>query len=299
MDRGVPTEETLQAMRTSARPIYYLVGTPRGKLTQLEQAFLTQPWQQIRDEVQVRLLPREGELYVLARSDGRVHKERAMRRRRLKKLWQRLKELQSQKITRDTLLLKIGAAKKEAGRVYALVDLILPKPGEPVNPQTFTFRLRKEKLRELLRREGCYLLRSNLTHQDPAYLWEYYTQLTEVEQAFKELKGDLSIRPIYHQTDNRIEAHIFVAFLAYCLQVTLKFQAKQQAPGLTPRSILEKFAALQMVDVHLPTTDGRRFILSRYTQPDKDQKLLLHQLKLTLPQEPPPCLAVKESSVPN
>ena len=112
------------------------------------------------------------------------------------------------------------------------MDLILPKPGEPLNPQTFTFRLRKEKLRELLRREGCYLLRSNLTHQDPAYLWEYYTQLTEVEQAFKELKGDLSIRPIYHQTDNRIEAHIFVAFLAYCLQVTLKFQAKQQAPGL-------------------------------------------------------------------
>ena len=299
MDRGIPTEETLQAMRTSARPIYYLVGTPRGKLTQLEQAFLTQPWQQIRDEVQVRLLPREGELYVLARSDGRVHKERAMRRRRLKKLWHRLHDLQSQKITRDTLLLKIGAAKKEAGRVYALVDISLPKPREPVNPETFTFRLRKEKLREMRRREGCYLLRSNLTQQDPAYLWEYYTQLTEVEQAFKELKGDLAIRPIYHQTDNRIEAHIFVAFLAYCLQVTLKFQAKQQAPGLTPRSILEKFAALQMVDVHLPTTDGRRFILSRHTQPDKDQKLLLHQLKLTLPQQPPPYLAVKGSSAPN
>jgi transposase len=156
MDRGIPSEETLQAMRTSARPIYYLVGTPRGKLTQ--------PWQQIRDEVQVRLLPQEGKLYVLARSDGRVHNERAMRRRRLKKLWQRLKELQSQKITRDTLLLKIGAAKKEAGRVFALVEVTLPKPREPVNPQTFTFRLRKEKLRELLRREGCYLLRSNLTH---------------------------------------------------------------------------------------------------------------------------------------
>jgi transposase len=292
MDRGIPTEETLEAMRRSDRPIYYLVGTPRGKLTQLEQAFLTQPWQQIREEVQVRLLPREEELFVLARSAGRVHKERAMRRRRLKKLWQRLRELQSQRITRDTLLLKIGAAKKEAGQVYALVAISLPQPGEPVNAQTFTFQLRKEKLREVLRREGCYLLRSNLTHHDPAYLWEYYIQLTEVEQAFKELKGDLNIRPIYHQTDERIEAHIFVAFLAYCLQVTLKYQAKQQAPGLTPRSILEKFAALQMVDVHLPTTDGRRFILSRYTQPDKDQKLLLHQLRLTLPQQPPPCLAV-------
>jgi hypothetical protein len=298
MDRGIPTEETLEAMRRSDRPIYYLVGTPRGKLTQLEQAFLTQPWQQIRDEVQVRLLPREEELFVLARSAGRVHKERAMRRRRLKKLWLRLRELQTQRITRDTLLLKIGAAKKEAGQAYALVDISLPPPGEPVNADTFTFQLRKDKLRAVRRREGCYLLRSNLTHQDPAYLWEYYIQLTEVEQAFKELKGDLNIRPIYHQTDERIEAHIFVAFLAYCLQVTLKYQAKQQAPGLTPRSILEKFAALQMVDVHLPTTDGRRFILSRYTQPDKDQKLLLHQLRLTLPQQPPPCLAVSGDSRP-
>ena len=299
MDRGIPTEETLEAMRRHDRPIYYLVGTPRGKLSQLEQAFLTQPWQQIRDEVQVRLLPRGEELFVLARSAGRVHKERAMRRRRLKKLWQRLRELQTQRITRDTLLLKIGAAKKEAGQVYALVNISLPQPGEPVSAETFTFQLRKEKLREVLRREGCYLLRSNLTHQDPAYLWEYYIQLTEVEQAFKELKGDLNIRPIYHQTDERIEAHIFVAFLAYCLQVTLKYQAKQQAPGLTPRSILEKFTALQMVDVHLPTTDGRRFILSRYTQPDKDQKLLLHQLHLTLPQQPPPCLAVTEAPLTN
>jgi hypothetical protein len=185
MDRGIPTEETLEAMRRSDRPIYYLVGTPRGKLTQLEQDFLTQPWQQIRDEVQVRLLPRDQELFVLARSAGRVHKERAMRRRRLKKLWQRLRELQTQRITRDTLLLKIGAAKKEAGQAYALVDISLPPPGEPVNTNTFTFQLRKEKLRAVLRREGCYLLRSNLTHQDPAYLWEYYIQLTEVEQAFK------------------------------------------------------------------------------------------------------------------
>ncbi|MBE3144365.1 MAG: IS1634 family transposase [Planctomycetes bacterium] len=291
MDRGIPTEETLQAMRDSSRPIHYLVGTPKGRLTQLEQAFLTKPWQQVRDEVQVRLLQQDGELYVLARSDGRVHKERAMRQRRLKKLWHRLKELQTQKITRDTLLLKIGAAKKEAGRVYALVDISLPRPGEAVNPETFTFRLRKEKLRKIRKREGCYLLRSNLTQQDPAQLWKYYTQLTEVEQAFKELKGDLAIRPIYHQSDARIEAHIFVAFLAYCLQVTLKFQASQKAPGLTPRAILEKFAAQQMVDVYLPTTDGRRFILSRFTQPDQDQKLLLHQLKLTLPKQPLPRLA--------
>jgi len=272
--------------------LHYLVGTPKGKLTKLEQAFLTQPWKQVRDEVQVRLLQQEGELYVLARSHGRLRKERAMRRGRLKKLYSRLKELQTQKITRDTLLLKIGAAKKDAGRLYALVDICVPKPGEAVNSETFTFRLRKEKLREIRKREGCYLLRSNLLQQDPAQLWRYYTQLTEVEQAFKELKGDLAIRPIYHQRDARIEAHIFVAFLAYCLQVTLKFQAHQKAPGLTPRAILEKFAAQQMVDVHLPTTDGGRLILSRYTQPDQDQRLLLHQLKLTLPKQPPPRFAV-------
>jgi hypothetical protein len=102
------------------------------------------------------------------------------------------------------------------------------------------------------------------------------------------LKGDLAIRPIYHQSDHRIEAHIFVAFLAYCLQVTLKQRLRALAPGLTPRAVLEQFAALQMVDVHLPTTDGRYLILPRYTQPDRDQQLLLKQLKLALPDQPPP-----------
>jgi transposase len=291
MDRGIPTEAILQAMRENPRPIFYLVGTPKGKLSKLEQSFLAKPWKQVRDEVQVRLLEQDRELYILARSTKRMRKKRAIRQRRLKTLWARLKELQAQKITRDTLLLKLGAAKKEAGRVYPLVDICLPTPRQPVNSETFSFRLRKDKLREVRKREGCYLLRSNLVEQDPAQLWQYYIQLTEVEQAFKELKGNLAIRPIYHQLDNRIEAHIFVAFLAYCLQVTLKFQAHHTAPGLTPRAILEKFASQQMVDVHLPTTDGRRFILSRYTQPDQDQRLLLHQLKLALPKQPPPRLA--------
>jgi IS4 transposase len=152
----------------------------------------------------------------------------------------------------------------------------------------FRFSLRKDKLRQTRCREGRYLLRSNLTQRDPAALWEYYIQLTEIEQAFKELKSDLAIRPIYHQKDERIEAHIFVAFVAYCLQVTLKQRTRTLAPGLTPRTVLEKFAAVQMVDVHLPTTDGRHLILSRYTQPEKDLQLLLTQLKLTLPEQPPP-----------
>jgi len=288
MDRGIPTEEVLAGIKNGEQPISYLVGTPKGRLSKLEKSFLDKSWKQVRSEVKVKLLSEDGELYIFARSDGRVDKERAMRKRRLKKLWSRLHELQQQNITRDTLLLKIGAAKKEAGRAYFLVKINLPKADEPVNRDTFTFYLRKKKLREVRRREGCYLLRSNLTATDPAMLWRYYIQLTEIEQAFKELKGDLSIRPIYHQTDERIEAHIFVAFMSYCLQVTLKHQARQLAPGLTPRAILVKFSTMQMLDVHLPTTDGRYLILPRHTEPDRDMKLLLAQLKLTLPKQPPP-----------
>jgi len=293
MDRGIPTEATLRTMRTSDPPIYYLVGTPRARLNKLEKDFLEKPWQQVRDLVNVKLLSQDGELYIMARSGDRVAKERGIRRRRLKKLWNRLKALQSQTLTRDNLLLKLGAAKKEAGRAYSLVDITLPKPREAVSEETFTFHLRKNRLRTVRRREGCYLLRSNLIGQDPATLWKYYIQLTEIEQAFKELKHDLSIRPIYHQVDNRVDAHIFVSFMAYCLLTTLKHRAKQKAPGLTPRAILEKFSAMQMVDVHLPTTDKRLLVLPRYTQPDQGQKLLLAQLKLELPAQPPPRIAAR------
>jgi hypothetical protein len=288
MDRGIPTEEVLAQMRSAETPVRYLLGTPKGRLSKLEKAFLTKPWEQVRQSVQVKLLEQDDELYVLALSAGRRNKERAMRRRRLKKLWRRLHELQGQKLTRDELLVKLGAAKKEAGRAYSLVAIELPDLDQEVSAQTFTFTLRKDKLRRVRRREGRYLLRSNLSGEDPAALWRYYIQLTEIEQAFKELKGDLAIRPIYHQIDERIEAHIFVAFIAYCLQVTLKYRLKALAPGLTPRAALEKLAPMQMVDVQVPTTDGRVLILPRYTQPEPDQQLLLSQLKLTLPDQPPP-----------
>ncbi|MEA2811960.1 MAG: hypothetical protein QOJ17_6101 [Rhodospirillaceae bacterium] len=194
------------------------------------------------------------------------------------------------------MLIKLGAARKEAGpAAWRIVDLRLPEKDQAVTPETFGFRLNWQKLREARRREGSYLLRSNLTGGDPAQLWAFYLQLTEVEQAFKELKGDLAIRPIYHQTDERIEpslacsvAHILVAFLAYCLQVTLKQRLRPLAPGLTPRSVLDKMAAIQMVDVHLPTTDGRTVTLSRYTEPEPDQVLVLQRLKINLPDQPPP-----------
>ena len=263
---------------------------PRARLTRLEQAFLAQPWQAVRPSVTVKLLAEEGELYILVRSAQRRLKERGMRRRRLKTLWQRLRDLQHQANSRDQLLLKLGAAKQAAGRAWALVDIRVPVPGEAVTPETFTVRLRRDRLRQARRREGRYLLRSNLTDEDPATLWTYYMQLTEIEQAFKDLKHDLAIRPVFHQREARIEAHLFVSFIAYCLHVTLKNLARPHAPGLTPRAILETFATLQMVDVHLPTTDGRQLVLPRHTRPNREHDLLLHQLNLQLPTQPAPRL---------
>ena len=287
MDRGIPTEETLAEMR--ARRIYYLVGTPKGRLTKLEKSLLDKPWVQARENVRVKILAQDGEFYVYVQSADRIAKERGMRRRRLKKLWARLHELRARKkLSRDDLLMALGAAKKEAGRAYGLVTVQTPAAGEPVNPRTFRFALNRAKLRRAIRHEGRYLLRSNLPAEQPEAVWESYLLLTRVEQAFKELKGDLAVRPIFHQLEERIEAHIFISFLAYCLHTTLRNLARGSAAGLTSRAILEKLSALQMIDVHLPTTDGQRIVLSRYTQPEPDQALLLAQLGLTLPAQPPP-----------
>ena len=296
MDRGIPTEAHLAQLRE--RGAQYLVGTPKGRLTKLEQQLLRVPWQAARPSVQVKLLPVEHELYVWVQSAARVHKERAMRRRRLKRLWARLQTLQRQRPAYETLLLKLGAAQQAAGRAWGLVSVTLPAPPpktERARRVDFTFTLDKAKLRQVRRREGRYLLRSNLTETDPTRLWEYYLQLVEVEAAFKTLKDELAVRPIYHQLPARIEAHIFVAFLAYCLHVTLKAHLRPHAPGLTVRQVLEKFAAIQMLDVHFPTTDGRELIFTRYTQPEADQRLLLAQLGWTLPAQPPPRITAKRA----
>jgi transposase len=296
MDRGIPTEAHLAALR--ARGAQYIVGTPKGRLTQLEQAFLRLPWREARPSVQVQLRSQEAELYVWVQSERRVTKERAMRRRRLKRLWARLRALQEQRPTYETLLLKLGAAKKEAGRVWALVRVELPAPppkAERARRVDFTFALDRAKLRRIRRREGRYLLRSNLTETDPARLWEFYLQLVEVEAAFKDLKGDLAVRPISHQVPPRIEAHIFVAFLAYCLHVTLRAHLRPHAAGLTVRQVLDTFAAMQLLDVHFPTTDGRELIFTRHTEPEPDQLLLLAQLGWTLPAQPPPRITAKRA----
>ena len=289
MDRGIPTEEVLAEMRASEPPVQYIVGTPKGRLTRLEQELLAKPWQQARPGVEVKLLPQDGELYVFAQSRDRVAKERAMRRRQLKWLWKRLAKIAAMTLTREELLMKLGAARSRAPTAWRLVGIKVPNARNWAKGcMTFSYWLKRDKLRDARRREGRYLLRTNLTESDPAQLWSYYLQLVAVEEAFKNLKGDLGIRPIFHQNEARVEAHIFIAFLAYCLHVTLGRRLHALAPGLTPRSLIEKLSAIQMIDVHVPTTDGRELVLTRYTEPEPDQRLLLGELRLELPAQPPP-----------
>jgi transposase len=298
MDRGIPTEEVLAEMRASDPPVHYLVGTPKGRLSQYEAQLLEQPWQTVRAGVQVKLLSEAGELYVLAESKDRVNKERSMRRRQLKGLVKRLQELIQMELTRDQLLLKLGAAKSQFPAAWRLVTLQVPDPETEMRRPNFTFALRRDKLRQVRRREGRYLLRSNLSAQAPEKLWQFYIQLTQVEAAFKDLKDDLSLRPICHSGEQRIEAHIFVSFLACCLHVSLRACLRPLAPGLTPRSLLEKFAAIQMLDVHFPTTDGRELVFSRYTQPEQDHQMLLVQLGWQLPPQSPPRITQKGQMLP-
>ena len=291
MDRGVPTEAVLEEMRAADPPVQYLVGTPKGRLNRLEQALLAKPWKAARPGVKVKLLPQEGELYVFAESTDRIAKERSMRRRQLKWLWARLAQIGSMQLARDALLMKLGSAQSKAPATWRLIDIKLAEQAA-----SFSYSLNRDKLKKVRRREGRYLLRTNLTETDPVRLWNYYLQLVQVEEAFRTLKGDLAIRPIFHQDEARIEAHVFIAFLAYCLHVTLGRRLKSLAPGLSTRSALEKFAAVQMIDVHVPTTDERELQLTRYTQPEPELKLLLDQLKLTLPTQSPPKITALQAA---
>ena len=178
-----------------------------------------------------------------------------MRRRQLKALWKRLGQLQKMKLKAGELLLKLGEAKGRYRAAWRLVDFQLPEATTD-GMATFSFALNRQKLRQARRREGRYLLRTNLCGREPAELWQFNIQLVEIEAAFKNLKDDLALRPIFHQLEHRIEAHIFVAFMAYCLHVTLRARLRPLAPGLTPRAVLDKFATIQMLDVAL--SDHRR-----------------------------------------
>jgi transposase len=283
MDRGIPTEEVLAELRAGEEPVFYLVGTPKARLNRYESALSELPWQQVRQQLRVKLLPTDGELYVLAESQNRACKDRGIRRRRLKSYWKRLSELRNQNISRDNLLKKIGAAQEKAGRIVdGLVEVTVTEEGE------LLYQLNREKLRTVKRNEGRYLLRTNMKADDPELIWRCYMQLCFVEEAFRTLKGDLAIRPIFHKNPLRIEAHLFIAFLSYCLSITLRQRLRSIAPGLMPRVVFEKLSSIQMLDVYLPTTDGRELLMARRTEPDSDVKLLLHQLNLELPPQPPP-----------
>jgi transposase len=296
MDRGIPTEEILQEMRDPAREIFYLVGTPKGKIQQYEKKWLDLPWQQVRESVDVKLFQQDGELYVLAKSEGRRAKETAMRRKRLARLLKKLRAMRRSLPSLVQLLMRLGAAKSQAGRAFQFVQMQVPKEGQQVTRESFQFRVDKKKLQEAEWRDGHYLLRSNLTAGDPSVLWTRYVQLTQIESVFRSLKSELGIRPIYHQLEHRADAHILIAFLAYCLQVTLKQRLLLHAPGLTPTAVLEKLAEIKMIDVWIPTVDQRWLILPRYTQPSPDTKLLIEKLRLELPNQPPPRLVAQKES---
>jgi transposase len=293
MDRGVPSEEILQEMRDPAREIFYLVGTPKGKIQQYEKKWLDLPWQKVRESVDVKLFAQDGELYVLAKSEGRRAKETAMRRKRLARLLKKLRAMRRSLPSLVQLLMRLGAAKSQAGRAFHFVQQV-PEEGQQVTRETFQFRVDKKKLQEAEWRDGHYLLRSNLTAGDPSVLWTRYVQLTQIESVFRSLKSELGIRPIYHQREHRVDAHILIAFLAYCLQVTLKHRLLLHAPGLTPTAVLEKLAEIQMIDVWIPTVDQRWLIMPRHTQPSLDTKLLIEKLKLDLPSQPPPRLVAQK-----
>jgi transposase len=296
MDRGIPSEAILAEMRNPARPMSYLVGTGKGKIKQYEKKWLDLPWHKVRDSVEVKLFEQDGELYVLAKSEGRQRKEIAMRRKRLARLLRKLRAMRRSLPSRDQLLMRIGAVKTTAGRAFGFVKIQVLEVGQPVTRESFRFTVDKNKLQEAELRDGHYLLRSNLTSADPAVLWTRYVQLTQIEGAFRSLKSELGIRPIYHHLEHRVDAHILIAFLAYCLQVTLKSRLWLHAPGLTPTAVMEKLAAIQMIDVWIPTLDGRWLILPRYTQPEKDTKILLQKLKLELPTQPPPRITANSSA---
>jgi transposase len=294
MDRGIPSEAILQEMRDPAREIFYLVGTPKGKIQEHEKKWLDLPWQKVRESVEVKLFEQEGELYVLAKSEGRQAKETAMRRKRLARLLKKLRAMRRSLPSLVQLLMRLGAAKSAAGRAFQFVQLQVPAEGQAVTRETFQFRVDKKKLQAAEWRDGHYLLRSNLTAGDPSVLWVRYVQLTQIESVFRSLKSELGIRPIYHQLEHRADAHILIAFLAYCLQITLKHRLLVHAPGLTPTAVLEKLAEIQMIDVWIPTVDQRWLILPRYTQPSSDTKLLIEKLRLELPSQPAPRLTAQK-----
>ena len=293
MDRGIPTEEVLSQMRDEN--IQYLVGTPRAKLAKLEDKLVDLDWKAANENVSVKLLAEDNELYVLAKSKDRRAKERAMRKYRLRKYLAGLKKLRNNCRNRDNLIERLGALKQQAGRSSSCVDMTIPT-AQKFAVGSFKYKFNRAIYRKMLLRDGMYLLRTNLTETDPDVIWQRYILLTQVEAAFRSLKSDLAVRPMRHQLEHRVEAHIFVAVMGYCLMVTLRQKLRSCADGLTAQDVLDKLGSIMMLDVRIPTADGRMLEMRRYSQPQQEHLIILDKLRMTLPKQPPPKIYSRQLS---
>jgi len=285
-DRGVVSEENLVAIRK--RSGQYLVGTPRSKLKQFEQELLKDDFEKIRPEVEVKqiLIPGGEETYILCRTAGRKEKEKAIRSRFVAKIEKALAGLEKRiaegKLKdRDKMFLRLGRIQASHPQVADLYEMEVKDSKE--GPR-LVWRQKPEQQQWLEAREGAYLLRTNLTVNGAADLWKKYMQLTEVEAAFRTLKSELAIRPLFHQLEKRVKAHVLVAFLGYALQVTLKHLLKRSGSEYSPTQALKRLAEIRSVDIVLPTLEGREIWLRRIARLDEQQQSILHQLKITLPE---------------
>jgi len=299
-DRGIVSEENLAAIRQ--RGGQYLVGTPRSQMKQFEAELLNKEnWTQVRPEVEVKkvAIPQGEETYILCRTTGRKEKEKAIRNRFSNSMEKALKSLEKTIATgrlkdRNKMERRLGKIQARHPQVNDLYDLALRETAEGVR---LFWQIQEERKTWRESREGTYLLRTNLPTGSAEELWSKYMQLTEAEASFRALKSELAIRPLFHQKEPRVKAHVMVAFLGYALQVTLKHWLKRRpaivpepslsgidnARPLSPMKALALLSTLQSADVVLPTTDGREIRLRRITEPDAEQKSLLHQLRLRLP----------------
>jgi transposase len=283
-DRGIVSEANLERLRQ--RGGQYVVGTPRHQLGAYENDLLEGSWTQISNSVQVQLIAQEQELYVLARSVDRAKKEEAMRMRQILGLMRDLIRVRrairkGTLMDADKVLLRLGRLSERWPRAwrYVAVDW---KDGR------LTWRWDRQALRLAAHRDGAYLLRTNLTDRSSEALWKMYVQLTEVEAVFRALKSELAIRPIWHWVGPRVEAHVMVAFLGYCLWVCLKQKLKAAGAALTPWQLLDQFKRIVQVEVWFKLKTGGAICLPRITQPEAAQSLLLHQMGWSLPEQPPP-----------
>jgi len=285
-DRGVVSEENLVAIRK--RGGEYLVGTPRSKLKQFEQELLKDDFEKIRPEVEVKqiLIPGGEETYILCRTAGRKEKEKAIRNRFVAKIEKALAGLR--KRIAEGKLRDRFKMERNLGRIQAshpqVADLYEMAVQDSKEGPRLVWRQKPEQQQWLEAREGAYLLRTNLTVDGAADLWKKYMQLTEVEAAFRTLKSELAIRPLFHQLEKRVKAHVLVAFLGYALQVTLKHLLKRSASEYSPAEALKWLAEIRSVDIVLPTVEGREIWLRRITKLDEQQQRILHQLRLQLPE---------------